>query len=277
MQEYSLGFSPCPNDTYIFDALIHHKIEHGFRFRLVIEDVETLNQMALEQRLDITKSSTHAWFHVLQHYKLLTSGGALGRGCGPMLIGKNAHIPQQGKIALPGKLTTASLLFQLASLGTFEFLQMPFDQIIPAIVDGKVDAGVIIHESRFTYQQFGLFCLRDLGQWWEETTNSLIPLGGIIISNKVSTQDQLEIQGLIKKSIEFIEQHPSSADAFIQKHSQELDQGVIHEHINLYVNDYSKDLGSEGKKAIQQLYQRSQQDGLLPATSLYKEDQLFVQ
>ncbi len=276
MQEYSLGFSPCPNDTYIFNALIHNKIEHNFRFRLYIEDVETLNQMAMEHKLHITKISTHAWFHVLQNYSLLSSGGALGKGCGPMLIGKNKQIPKTGKIALPGRLTTASLLFQMAIPGDFQLQQMPFDRIIPAIVNEEVDAGVIIHESRFTFQQFGLSCLKDLGQWWEDESGCLIPLGGIIISNKVSAQDQLEIQRLIKESIEYIERHPNSADAFIQEHAQELDHDVIHDHINLYVNDYSKDLGSEGKKAINTLYRRSQLNNLLPATSLYKEDQLFV-
>lgn len=276
MQEFSLGFSPCPNDTYIFDALIHNKIEHNYRFKLYIEDVETLNQMALNHELDITKISTHAWFHVLDNYRLLSSGGALGNGCGPMLVSKGTTIPKSGKIALPGKYTTATLLFQMAVSDEFELIQMPFDQIIPAISEGRADAGVIIHESRFTYPQFGLNCLLDLGQWWEDESKGLIPLGGIIISNKVETHHQLEIQRLIKESIIHCDNHPESAESFIKEHAQEMDKDVINDHINLYVNRYSKDLGSEGRNAIKALYQKSVQMDLLPVQSLYKEDQLFV-
>ncbi len=276
MREFSLGFSPCPNDTYIFDALIHQKIGEDLRFKVHIEDVETLNQMALNAELDITKISTHAWFHVLDNYRLLSSGGALGKGCGPMLIGKSQHIPTKGAIALPGELTTASLLFQMAVPGDFKFKQMPFDKIIPAIIDGTVDAGVIIHESRFTYQTFDLNCLLDLGQWWEDTTNSLIPLGGIIISNKVDKKDQVRIQSLIRESINYAEKHPESARAFIKENAQEMEDQVIADHIGLYVNDYSKDLGVEGRRSIELLYERSAQLDLLPDHSKNRNGQLFI-
>lgn len=276
MREISLGFSPCPNDTYIFDALIHNKIRHSYGFKLMIEDVETLNQMALTHRLDITKISIHAWFHVLDNYRLLSSGGAMGNACGPLLLSKKKEVPVSGRIALPGELTTASLLFKMAVGKTYDFINMSFDSIIPSILNNDVDAGVIIHESRFTYQQFGLNNLMDLGEWWEAKTSCLIPLGGIIISNEVSTQDQIEIQDLIKQSVTYAEVNPGAASRFIEKNAQELDHRVITDHINLYVNRYSKDLGHEGKKAIRRLYQMSSQSGLLPANSLNKEEQLFV-
>jgi 1,4-dihydroxy-6-naphthoate synthase len=276
MREFSLGFSPCPNDTFIFDALIHQKINDEVCFKVHIEDVETLNQLALNHKLDITKISIHAWFHVLDNYRLLLSGGALGRGCGPMLIGKSQQIPKKGKIALPGELTTASLLFQMAIPGDFEFVQMPFDSIIPAILDSVVEAGVIIHESRFTYRKFNLHCLLDLGQWWENETKALIPLGGIIVSNDIDKKDQLLIQSLIRESIVFAEDNPGASTAFIKENAQEMEDGVIADHIGLYVNDYSKDLGSEGKKSIGLLYERSIKLGLLPPHSQNRENQLFI-
>ncbi len=276
MREFSLGFSPCPNDTYIFDALLHQKINEEIRFKVHIEDVETLNQLALDHELDITKISIHAWFHVLDKYRLLLSGGALGKGCGPMLIGKSQQISKKGKIALPGELTTATLLFKMAIPGEFEFVQMPFNRIIPAILDATVEAGVIIHESRFTYQKFNLHCLLDLGLWWENETNALIPLGGIIVSNDIDKKDQLLIQSLIRKSIIFAENNPGISAAFIKENAQEMEESVIANHIGLYVNEYSKDLGSEGKKSIELLYERSTQLGLLPPHSLNKHGQLFI-
>ncbi|MBU3917443.1 1,4-dihydroxy-6-naphthoate synthase [bacterium] len=276
MQKLSLGFSPCPNDTYIFDALIHGRIRHDFEFDLHIEDVETLNQLALNHQLDITKISIHAWFHVLDRYRLLSSGGALGRGCGPMIISKGRSKIESGRIALPGELTTASLLFKMAFPGDFDLVQMPFEKIIPAIMDEEVDAGVIIHESRFTYRQSGLHCLLDLGKWWEDKTDCLIPLGGIIISDRIDVNVQYKIQELIRKSIQFVEKEPELANDFIQWNAQELDRQVIESHIGLYVNEFSKDLGPEGRRAVTTLYNRSCCLGLLPEACLGKEDQLFV-
>ena len=276
MREISLGFSPCPNDTFIFDALIHQKIDHHYRFELFIEDVETLNQMALDGKLDITKISTHAWFHVLDKYKLLTSGGALGRGCGPILLSKKSEIPSSGKIALPGELTTAALLFKMAVGVNYEFVYMPFDQIIPSILEGQVDAGVIIHESRFTFQKFDLINLIDLGEWWEKESGSLIPLGGIIISDRVTPDDQIAIQDLIKQSVVFAENNPGSSSSFIKTNAQEMEDGVIADHISLYVNKFSKDLGQEGKAAIRLLYEKASDLTLLPDSSLGKKEKLFV-
>lgn len=276
MLEFSLGFSPCPNDTFIFDALVNQKLDASIRFHLHIEDVETLNQMALAHRLDITKISIHAWFHVLDNYRLLSSGGALGQGCGPLLIGKRDQIPEAGRIALPGELTTASLLFKIALPGDYEYIQMPFDQIIPSIVDDRVDAGVIIHESRFTYQRHQLSCIMDLGQWWEDETDALIPLGGIIVSKRIDKNHQVQIQDLIRRSIGYAEEHPDDAASFIASNAQELEKEVIKEHIGLYVNAYSKDLGAFGRQSIRLLYERSCQHLLLPAHSMGLAEQLFV-
>ncbi len=276
MRKLSIGFSSCPNDTYIFDALIHQRIEHEYEFKVYIEDVETLNQMALNHQLDVTKISIHACFYVLDQYKLLSSGGALGRGCGPLVVSKNKKRLNSGKIALPGKLTTASLLFQMAMPGDFVFVQMQFDEIIPAVTSGEVDAGVIIHESRFTYQESGLCCLMDLGQWWEDQTQCLIPLGGIVISNNVGKKDQIAIQRLIKESIQFAEKKPDAARGFILENAQEMEDQVIKSHINLYVNDFSKDLKEEGRRAVQLLYDQSRKLNLLPGSCLGKTDQLFI-
>lgn len=276
MSRLSLGFSTCPNDTYIFDALVHQRIKHDFEFEIHLKDVETLNQMARDQLLDITKISIHGWFHVLDQYRLMTSGGALGKGCGPLLISRKKGTISSGRIALPGELTTASLLFQMAFPGNFQFFHMPFDRIIPSILSEDVDAGVIIHESRFTYEQKNLFCLQDLGQWWEDKTGCLIPLGGIIISNNISREIQLQIQKLIKESICYVDQNPDPARAFIRENAQEMDDSTINSHIGLYVNPFSKDLGKEGRKAVEELYLQSCKYNLLPDSCLGKKDQLFV-
>jgi len=276
MRKMSLGFSPCPNDTYIFDALVHQKIDHQYTFETRLEDVETLNQMAFEHSLQISKISIHAWFHVLDQYRLLNSGGALGRGCGPLVVQREKKKLQSGRIALPGLYTTASLLFKMAIPGDFEFVQMPFDQIMNAVTSGQVDAGVIIHESRFTYQRLGLQCLMDLGEWWESETGCLIPLGGIMVSNKVEPSVQGDIQSLIRQSIEYAEQYPQAAQGFIRENAQELEDEVLGSHIGLYVNELSKDFGEEGKIAIQTFYERSCQLQLLPKACRVKGDRLFV-
>jgi len=276
MRTLTLGYSPCPNDTYIFDALVHNKIRHDFQFEVRLEDVETLNRMALDHQLDITKISTHAWFHVLDSYRLLDSGGALGRGCGPLVVSRTNKVIEAGRIALPGRLTTASLLFRMAVKGDFDFVQMPFNRIISSIQKGETDAGVIIHESRFTYEQSGLFCLLDLGQWWEEKTNCLIPLGGIIISDRIDKRTQIEIQRLIEHSINQAHKSPDSVKGYVRANAQELDERVINSHIDLYVNEYSRNLGEKGRKAVKELYRKSCELNLLPAKCLDREDRLFI-
>lgn len=276
MIDLSLGFSPCPNDTYIFDALVHKKIPHNYNFEVQLEDVETLNQMALAEELDITKVSIFGSFFLRGKYRMLSSGGALGRGCGPLVIGKKADLFQGGKIALPGKLTTASLLFQLAVPGNFELVFMPFDKIIPAITEGDVDFGVIIHESRFTYQEAGLELKFDLGAWWEKESGCPLPLGGISVSNRLDKKTALEIEHLIKNSVINSEKNPESPQKFIKENSQELAQDVINQHIELYVNEYSKDLGLEGKAAIKKLFHMSGKAGLLPGYLPEQAEDLFI-
>ncbi len=276
MNELTLGISTCPNDTYIFDALIHKKIEHDILLGVRLEDVETLNQWAVDSVLDVSKVSIHGWFHVIDQYRLLASGGAVGRGCGPLLISRRAQKPKSGKIALPGERTSASLLFKLAVDGDFDFCHMPFNEIIPAILSNQADAGVIIHESRFSYQDVGLKCVIDLGQWWEETTGCLIPLGGIIVSNRLEKALQLQIQTLIRQSVIYAGQNPHSAMEYVRRYAQEIEDTIIQNHIDLYVNEYSVDLGPKGTAAIQTLYRVSVEKGLLPRNCLNKENQLFI-
>lgn len=255
----SLGFSPCPNDTFIFDALVNKKIDTmGFEFGVVLEDVETLNQWALQGKLDITKLSFPAFFQSSNEYVLLNSGSALGKGVGPLLISKSADINQGSKIedltiALPGSHTTANLLFSFAYPNATNKEFMVFSSIEDAVLRGKTDLGVIIHENRFTYQQKGLFKVRDLGEYWEEKMNAPIPLGGIA-SKKESRAAARTIDSLIRQSLEHaFSNYPFITD-YVKQHSQVMSEDVMRQHIDLYVNNYSLDLGAEGRQAIATLY-----------------------
>ena len=269
MTELSLGFSPCPNDTYIFHALIHGLVKcPGFSFRERLEDVETLNQLALSGALDISKVSYHLLGHIRDRYALLTAGGALGRGCGPLLVSRAAITPETlaGKsIAVPGRYTTACLLLQLFNPALSNLIFMPFHEIMPAIAAGRVDAGVIIHESRFTYQTFGLHCLMDLGAWWEQTTGHPIPLGGIAIRRELGSKTAALVNNALRASIEYARQHPNAALPYIRAHSQEMSDEVCAAHISLYVNDFSLELGPAGEAAVAELFSRAEQAGVLPA------------
>ena len=255
----SLGFSPCPNDTFIFDALVNKKIDTmGFEFEVILEDVETLNQWALQGKLDITKLSFPAFFQSSNEYVLLNSGSALGKGVGPLLISKSADINQGSKIedltiALPGSHTTANLLFSFAYPNATNKEFMVFSSIEDAVLRGKTDLGVIIHENRFTYQQKGLFKVRDLGEYWEEKMNAPIPLGGIA-SKKESRAAARTIDSLIRQSLEHaFSNYPFITD-YVKQHSQVMSEDVMRQHIDLYVNNYSLDLGAEGRQAIATLY-----------------------
>ena len=258
----TLGYSPCPNDTFIFDALINKKIDtDGLEFDAVLEDVETLNQWSFKGKLDITKLSYPAFFQNPDKYVLLNSGGALGKGVGPILISKanpDSYRDQKLKvedisIALPGENTTANLLFSFAHPGANNKVFMRFDKIEDAVLSGKTELGVIIHENRFTYQQKGLHKITDLGEYWEEKMNSPIPLGGIAIKRSIDKVISLQVEKLIRKSIEFaFSNYPLITD-YVKQHSQQMSEEVMRQHIGLYVNDFSIDLGSEGKKAIETL------------------------
>ncbi len=257
----TLGFSPCPNDTFIFDALVNKKIDtEGFEFEAVLADVETLNQWALEGKLDITKLSFPAFFRSLTNYTLLNAGSALGKGVGPLLITDSAQeISEddinQGSIALPGIHTTANLLFTFAYPNAIDKQFMIFSAVENALINKEVDFGVIIHENRFTYQQKGLHKVKDLGEYWEEKMELPIPLGGIAINQSIKRSAALKINELIRKSIEYaFANYPVIAD-YVKEHSQEMNEDVMRQHIDLYVNNYSLDLGDEGREAIENLHE----------------------
>ena len=269
----TLGYSPCPNDTFIFHALIHNCIPlpPGLTVREQLADVETLNRLALDGVLDLTKVSYHALGHLRSHYALLRSGGALGRGCGPLVIARQpTTMPQlRGRrIAIPGALTTANLLLQLYGEGYDEVVSMPFDRIMPALRVGAAEAGVIIHESRFTFQAQGFHAVQDLGAWWEAETGLPIPLGGILARRDLGMATIRAIDAAIRASLEHARAHPHAARAYIRAHAQELDEAVIAEHIKLYVNDFSLDLGTEGVRAVETLLARAETCGLIPPCAL---------
>jgi 1,4-dihydroxy-6-naphthoate synthase len=255
----TLGFSPCPNDTFIFDALVNKKIDtEGLDFDVRLEDVETLNQWAMQGRLDISKISYGVLPLVLDRYELLDAGGALGKGVGPLLIARHP-IPlddiSECRIAIPGQRTTAHLLFSLAFPEARHKEFMIFSAIEDAVLAGKVDCGVIIHENRFTYQHKGLTKLLDLGEFWEKETGSPIPLGGIVLRRGQDPALAVKINTLIRKSLEYAFSHYPDLPDYVRDHAQEMDQQVMRQHIDLYVNNYSLSLGHDGEKAIQNLLQ----------------------
>ena len=260
----SLGFSPCPNDTFIFDALIHHKIDtEGLDFEVSYDDVETLNQKAFRGELDITKLSYHAFAYVADSYVLLDSGSALGFGVGPMLICKDdpeklrAELEKAGtqlKIGIPGKYTTANFLLGLAFPEALNKQELVFSDIENAVLDGRVDIGLIIHENRFTYQDKGLKKIIDLGDFWEKETGLAIPLGGIVANRSLPDDVQHKINRVLRRSVEFAFSNPKSGLEYIRSHAQEMSEEVMYKHIDLYVNKYSVELGDEGKKAIKLLF-----------------------
>lgn len=263
----SLGFSPCPNDTYIFNALIHAQVHlaHSRIASVQLEDVETLNEWAMQGRLDITKLSFHAFAHVQDRYALLQAGAALGRGCGPLLITGKGNKPARladWNIAIPGKYTTAALLLRLYQPESQQLTVMRFDRILEAVAKGEVDAGVIIHESRFTYRDLGLTCIQDLGEWWEQTTGLPIPLGCIAAKKSLPAAVRDEFDRAIIASLQWAEAHPEEGWDYIRAHAQEMDPQVMRSHISLYVNAFSKGLGEEGGQAVHELLRRGAAVGL---------------
>lgn len=276
----TLGFSPCPNDTFIFDALIHHKIDtEGLEFEVFYDDVETLNQKAFRGELDITKLSYHAFAYVTDKYVLLDSGSALGFGVGPLLISdleisisdleKNLiNDPKSGirnpLIGIPGKYTTANFLLGLAFPDATNKQELVFSEIEDALLDSRVDVGLIIHENRFTYQDKGLKKIIDLGDYWEKRTGCAIPLGGIVANRNLPLDVQHKINRVLRKSVEFAFANPKSGLAFIKQHAQEMSEEVMYKHIELYVNQYSVELGEEGRKAINLMFDTALEKGIIP-------------
>jgi len=280
---FTLGFSPCPNDTFIFDALVNGKTDtKGIRFDYVMEDVETLNEWALQGRLDITKLSFNAFIHCTDTYSLLDSGSALGRGVGPLLITREAacfddevqlrDYLKTARIAIPGLNTTANLLLSLAFPDALNKTEVLFSEIENKVLSGTFDCGLVIHESRFTYQQKGLHLLRDMGAWWESTTGSAIPLGGICLRKNINRDLAQLIQELIRESIAYSWKQYPELSAFIKDHAQEMDETVMRKHIELYVNAYTTSLGIAGKQAVDTLFERVAHAGIIPAVP----DDLYV-
>lgn len=273
----SLGFSPCPNDTFIFDALIHHKIDtEGLDFEVFFGDVETLNNKAFQGELDITKLSFHAFAHAHDNYALLDAGSALGFGVGPLLISKQNDLQPDKlsatlKIGIPGKYTTANFLLGIAFPHLQNKREMLFSDIESALVHEDIDAGLIIHENRFTYAEKGLTKIIDLGNYWETLTGCAIPLGGIVIKRDLDEQIKRKVNRLIRKSVEYAFANPKSGFDFIKQHAQEMSEEVMYKHIDLYVNKYSIDLGTEGRKAVDVLFQMAQDRKIIDSVkhSLY--------
>lgn len=264
-QTLTLGYSPCPNDTFIFYGLVRGRVKYdGINFQESLLDVETLNNHALKGNFDITKVSFHAYLYLKDNYMLLNSGGAMGRGCGPLIVARQTikMTDLKGRrIAIPGLMTTAHLLLRLFDTDLSKnIVIMPFHEILEAVRSGYVDAGLIIHESRFTYESYGLKEVIDLGQWWEEETGLPIPLGCIIIKKKFSGMIE-EMENLIRNSISYALLNRDEVMLYIKEHARELDDSVIGRHIDLYVNRYSLDFGTDGKKAIDELLSRAEKIG----------------
>lgn len=270
----TLGFSPCPNDTFIFDALIHHKIDtEGLEFEVFYDDVETLNQKAFRGELDITKLSYHAFAYMVDNYVLLDAGSALGFGVGPMLICKDDPVELESrlksqdssvKIGIPGKYTTANFLLGLAFPDATNKQEIVFSEIEGAVLDGRIDVGLIIHENRFTYQDKGLKKIIDLGDYWEKQTGCAIPLGGIVANRRLPLDVQHKINRVLRKSVEFAFANPKSGLEYIRQHAQEMSEEVMYKHIELYVNKYSIELGEEGRKAIKLLFDTALEKNIIP-------------
>lgn len=276
-QTLRLAFSSCPNDTFIFKAMARNLIDlKGYDFEFILEDVETLNQNAGLGLYHVTKLSFAALGKLLDHYGLLRSGSALGEGCGPLIISSPQRYltdTPNPKIAVPGMGTTAYHLFRFYMDDRFpevkpDICPMPFDEIMPAVENGDADFGVIIHEGRFVYQDQGFECQADLGQWWEIHTQLPIPLGCIAVRRDIDPTVARDIETLIRQSINHAFAHPDMAYDYIQTHAQELESSVIQQHIDLYVNDYSKEIGEKGEKAISTFFEKASRSGLMKPSEL---------
>lgn len=267
-QLLSLGYSTCPNDTLVFYALAGRRIDcHDLDFRIELSDVEQLNQKARRGLLDVSKLSFAALGNMLDAYGLLRSGAALGRGCGPLIVarpGVGLDALTRGPVAVPGLWTTAAMLLGLFATGPLDCIAMTFDRIMPSLKNGRYDIGVIIHEGRFTYESYGLKCLLDLGRWWEETTGMPIPLGCIAARRDLPEKVIRWIENTIRESVRYGLANRLEAMPYITCHAQEMAPSVIDRHIDLYVNDYTIDLGEEGVAAVETLFRIARQKGLLP-------------
>jgi 1,4-dihydroxy-6-naphthoate synthase len=274
MTELTLGYSPCPNDTYIFYALSQGLIDLPFHLNILLADVEMLNQRLKQGVLDISKLSTGAVLQILDKYWLLRSGGAIGRGCGPLIVAKNPvrmEDLRDAKIAVPGMMTTAHLLLRLNGIHRGPSIPMQFDQIMSAVSSGRADAGVIIHEGRFTFRSYGLQMVLDLGRWWEQETGLPLPLGAIAIRRDLGPGIAELVETKIKESLLYSRANTEKAMPYIRQHAQEMEQEVIERHIETFVNEFSIDAGREGENAMKRLLEAAcSLDGIpFPGDSLF--------
>jgi 1,4-dihydroxy-6-naphthoate synthase len=266
---YALAYSPCPNDTYIFAALSNGLLEDAPEVRVHLADIEELNTAAARGEFELTKVSYGAIPFLMDRYRILPSGGAIGRGCGPLLVARPAGSPvlfsdfAHKRIAIPGSRTTAFMLLQLALGARPKTVQMRFDQIIPAVAAGEIDAGLVIHESRFTYRDAGLIAIADLGEWWENMTLLPLPLGAILVRNDVAEEQARAIDAAIRRSLAFARANEASVMPYVREHAFEMSDEVMRAHIALYVNDLSDDLGSVGRDAVHALFERARTAGIL--------------
>ena len=276
-QNLTLGYSTCPNDTFIFYALAHNLIERrDLQFKIELADVETLNQQARAGVFDVSKLSFAAIGHLLDTYGVLRSGSALGRGCGPLVVARpgfnlnriDSNQINSKKIAVPGIWTTACLLLGLYLSKKPDVVSMPFDLIMPAVESGDLDFGVIIHEGRFTYKNYGLICLLDLGKWWEEKTSLPIPLGGIAIRRDIAPETARRVETAIRESTLYGFTYRTETESYIKKYAREMSSAVIRRHIDLYVNDFTIEIGEQGKEAVEALFEMARNRGMLPESKM---------
>jgi 1,4-dihydroxy-6-naphthoate synthase len=269
----SLSFSPCPNDCFMFDAIVHARIDlEGLAFDVRLADIEALNASASAREPDVTKLSFHAYAHCLPDYVLLDAGSALGRSCGPLLISKRTVTPSEVaagllKIAIPGRHTTANFLLGLAFPEAQDRTEMLFSEIETALLDGRFDAGLIIHENRFTYEARGLKKIIDLGEYWETQTAAPIPLGGIVVRRSLPDDVKRKVNRVVRRSVEYALANRAASLPYVRQHAQEMSEEVMYRHIDLYVNDYSIDLGDEGKRAVETLFGKARATGIIPPVS----------
>jgi 1,4-dihydroxy-6-naphthoate synthase len=266
----TLAFSPCPNDCFMFDAVVNRRIDlEGLEFDVRLADVEALNKAAFAGELDVTKLSYHAYAHCAGEYVLLDAGSALGRNCGPLLISKRPISGEEVaagavRIAIPGKYTTANFLLGLAFPAARDKSELLFSDIEGAVLDGRFAAGLIIHENRFTYADKGLRKIVDLGEFWECETGAPIPLGGIVVRRSLPDRVKQAVNRVVRRSVEYAFAHRAASLPFVREHAQEMSEAVMYQHIDLYVNEYSVDLGPDGRRAVELLFEKARALGVIP-------------
>lgn len=268
----TLAYSPCPNDTYIFAALTNGLLEGAPQVRVQLEDIENLNNSALKADYELTKVSYGAIPLLMEDYRILRAGGALGRGCGPLLIirkgaGTSLEDFRDKLIAIPGEMTTAFMLLRLAMGKRPQTLAMRFDHIVQAVASGTADAGLIIHESRFTYQDEGLVQVIDLGDWWESQTGMPIPLGAILVRRDIGETMARQVNDAIVRSLRFARENDAAVMKYVREHATEMQEEVMRKHIGLYVNEFSDDVGEEGVAAVRELFRRAQAASIIPQSA----------